>query len=627
MVLLRSDCIPIGPKTFRKKVKTKQIDVIDNLIKGTGKHHSEILKERMKLAQRLGYEKEMSELALVARKKIQNYQNENGQIKSLFSLFDTHRRGNITYDDFTDTFLSAGISQRDGYRLASAIDKNKCGIIEYNNILDALKDVESFFSKSNSINPNNDINDTNKNNDGVDNKERNRAKDMIHINTDLSPQYLSQKYKPISLSSYLNYNQDSNTIPLSPILKQSQQNWMVYNDMENFQKQQKYKIGERRHVIPMSKNVFALDLGESKEYRSSKKYLKSSSNNLDNLYRLNLDHTGRKTQFRSQSAPPMSRKNSEIDINNIRSCDLYESISTNNNANSNKIKHENNLLSSPIKKERSIKSTNMIENTLISQLSGRISTLRHILNKEDMSKSGGINFKEFNNAIKRVGIIVKKENLFQLFTECCDNNNYNKSLGISGHGLGLDIDSNGSLVNTISGSGHEKILNINSFIERVQQTTNSPINSHKLSDNDRTNSYNHEVLRSLKKINYIMDNNNNIKDILHKYIGKSKNWVSPGVLRNFYNNLGANLSETEFSSLLEKININHKDESININDFIDKTHNDVIKLEMVDNNKRIQVLQSNPNYNNTYKSNNIINYFNENGIFYLFLYLFFFYFF
>jgi Ca2+-binding EF-hand superfamily protein len=653
-MVMRSDGIPIEGKTFRKQIKTKQADIIDNIIKGNGKHHSEILKEKLRLAQRMGYEKEMSELALVARKKIQDFQNDNGQIKSLFSLYDTHRRGDITYDDFTDTFLSAGISHKDGLRLATAIDKTKSGTIEYNNILDALKDVESSYSDSkpnedtkeklNIIitndddcddyvdNYNNNIND-NKNIDGGDNIGRNMSKKMLHA---ISPQYISQKYKPISLSSYIDSDPDSKSIPVSPILKQSLHNWMVYNDSEKFQKQQQqqHKIRERRHVVsptsPFSKNVAALDLGEENgsNYKSFKKYLRSSPNNFDNLYRLNLDHTGRKTHRygRSQSAPPTNRKNSEIDkdislsnyMNKVRSCDVYESISIGKEelkiSYPNKIKHFNNPPSSPIKKE--IKPSNIIENTLISQLSGRISTLRHILKKADVSKSGVINFKEFNNSIKRVGIIVKKEKLFQLFTECCNNNinNNNKSIGIIGTGLGLDIDSNGSLVNTISGSMHEKILNIDNFIERVQHTTNSPIHYDKVSRNDRTKSFNHEVLRSLKKINHIIDYSNNTKDVVDRYIGNSKNWTNPNTLRRFFNNLGANLSETEFNSLLEKINMNHHDDSININDFLNKTHDVVVKQNMEDNVKRNQMLQSHPNYNSTFKSNDVIYYFNENGM-------------
>ena len=68
----------------------------------------------------------------------------HGGLKGLYSQYDVDRRGRIGYDDFCNSLLlsNAGVNRTDARRLASEMDKQKTGELDYTCILDALKEVE-----------------------------------------------------------------------------------------------------------------------------------------------------------------------------------------------------------------------------------------------------------------------------------------------------------------------------------------------------------------------------------------------------------------------------------------------------------------------------------------------------
>jgi hypothetical protein len=80
-------------------------------------------------------------MSTIASKAIERLEKKD--MKDFFKRIDINRRGKISFKDFNDTLISASanVSKDDAYHLATKIDKNKTGSIDYMSIIDALKEV------------------------------------------------------------------------------------------------------------------------------------------------------------------------------------------------------------------------------------------------------------------------------------------------------------------------------------------------------------------------------------------------------------------------------------------------------------------------------------------------------
>ncbi len=70
---------------------------------------------------------------------------EKAGSENVFRQYDVHRRGLITYDDFHTIVNSAasGLSKRDSIALAHELDKNRTGVIRYDQIVETLKNIDA----------------------------------------------------------------------------------------------------------------------------------------------------------------------------------------------------------------------------------------------------------------------------------------------------------------------------------------------------------------------------------------------------------------------------------------------------------------------------------------------------
>ena len=70
---------------------------------------------------------------------------EKAGSENVFRQYDVHRRGHITYDDFHTIVNSAasGLSKRESIALAHELDKNRTGVIRYDQIVDTLKNIDA----------------------------------------------------------------------------------------------------------------------------------------------------------------------------------------------------------------------------------------------------------------------------------------------------------------------------------------------------------------------------------------------------------------------------------------------------------------------------------------------------
>lgn len=122
---------PVNSNTHAEKVRFERIsDQASKVL--------EHLEEVCKIDQK---QENISTIADKALNKL-----ENKDMKEFFKRLDINKRGKISYKDFNDTLIStcANLSKDDAYHLATKIDKNKTGSIDYMNILNALKEVSSL---------------------------------------------------------------------------------------------------------------------------------------------------------------------------------------------------------------------------------------------------------------------------------------------------------------------------------------------------------------------------------------------------------------------------------------------------------------------------------------------------
>jgi Ca2+-binding EF-hand superfamily protein len=81
-----------------------------------------------------------AETAAIARSKLEKLEKTGVDLRKYYALYDVNRSGKISYKDFGDTLLavSAGLSREEAYQLASQLDSNRVGSVDYTNLLGSL---------------------------------------------------------------------------------------------------------------------------------------------------------------------------------------------------------------------------------------------------------------------------------------------------------------------------------------------------------------------------------------------------------------------------------------------------------------------------------------------------------
>jgi hypothetical protein len=128
-----------------------------------------------------------------------------------------------------------------------------------------------------------------------------------------------------------------------------------------------------------------------------------------------------------------------------------DSVSTARSVRSSKNFEANAIKNAPIDKER----VSSLEGSIVQHLSGKVSGIRNTMKKLDLSRSGVINFDEFNAAMTKHGIVASKPQLREMFQEC--------AVDLRGRG---NVNNHETWSNDIRYSGG-KALDIENFIEKL----------------------------------------------------------------------------------------------------------------------------------------------------------------
>ena len=546
----------------------------------------------------------LNQLALVAQKARHHLKLLSDKSKyecgnaNLFKPYDTYKSNVITYDDLNSSLIrsNANISTKDAYDLASALDKNEAGIIHYDNILSALKEIEDQGGIHNRIEPTSSTTTTTINNEKSHHILSAEARDILNRlksnpytfdQTTVSHKSLSPKVDNID-------NNDNNeNIDFYPPTYES---YIKKNpDYHEFLSH------PRRHIKQI--NDIQYDL-----YRPAPYYH-------DDIYtgtfppRPNKDIKERR--FRSQSTPPPNQiKSLAFEEKNITKTvtptksspkSLYEqlmlaktknlgdyteqlgnSIINNNNKNS-----ISDIVSSPIVKESSLTATTQssrkkeIVNSLITQLKGKLMPLRIQLNKFDCSKSGLVNLNEFVAALGSTGIVAPRKQLIELFKE-------------SSH----RVDD--------TSKGHYGVyensyaVKIDDFISTMQEKSYNPHNG-LVSDNDRMKNKMREDSRIFKKLLHATEK---IGGDIHRYFLNQDadycGWIQPTKLKEAFRHLGANVTEDEFNKIVNKLDKSDKG-LINVHNLDTALNKYVHDYDISSYDNAIAERSSHTRYSDTYR--------------------------
>lgn len=335
---------------------------------------SKVIQKLSKLAQRERIEKKESrpaqEVAAVVHQKLCKFAGGENSLSKMFTQYDPHRWGKVSYDHFRDSLniSSSGVSDPEMNALLSQIDPYKTGMIDYTRIAHSLKKVG-----------------------GSPAVETSRG--------------------PIAVSDALTIDEASSTTVhtrTSPATSTKSIKSGVYSTRET----------------RVSENVWEALHG----YGSA-------------------DHKG-KHAHRSMSAPPGLRAMSLTQYNKSFTGKQKASAPTKSglgvesplrdailsSSESKMVDHDSESPQTDISPERksSLQTANsaVFENSFCIQLGGRLNTLKHQLQKSDVSKSGVVNEDEFKTALSKVGIFGTSKQVSSLFHSYADQISDKTAIGI-----------------------------------------------------------------------------------------------------------------------------------------------------------------------------------------------------
>eukprot|EP01038_Epipyxis_sp_PR26KG_P007172 gene7172-9781_t len=550
----------------------------------------------------------VKETSAIAKEKLQKYsKNNNVDIKKLYLPYDVHRKGRVTYKEFSEALVAAssGIGSEEAHILASNLDNKKTGTIKYENILDALKDLEN--NASNLINkssmPTKLLATSSDNEESVRQKSSRISPDhnvYVHSFDDPKVDY----YNPRIITRQ----------SLEPTLPIENKTIKKVVDKTIFEERgrRKFDCHNDSSRLELDFRMIANDplFNKIKSRRSSSAPPGSATsnslssvinNNNNNSILMNdkakslhnsLLRVSNNTDYESNTKQAIinekdQQKQIQLDkINGLKAA--VQKSNNNNNENTKKIKAK------------------VLENSVITQMNGKMNNLKHILKKQDPSKSGLLNYNEFKSALHKAGISLTPDQMNTLFTNFAGKVTQEPAANI-------DIGFTNGLA-----------VNIESFVDNMETRNTAPMYSH-LHNNANKNDNSNENIRIFKKILYAT---NKLPDPLLGYQSQSQHmnnsthnnhnkygFVHKNELKESLRACGVDLSTKEFNILLESTNNNSSNnhnfaDMIEISSLDKKIHEIVNNYDINQQNEHDRKLYDNPRYSSSFKSNNdvLVNY-------------------
>ena len=505
-------------------------------------------------------------------------------MKSLYSTYDNHKRGHITYKDFSDSLLllNSGINKNDAYNLATNIDKHHCGVIEYSSILSALNQLKEN-SKPVAV-------EEGKSYDG-DSKMVDVTSSANVVVSESCIESSEETKQPETLSLSV---PESATLPVSnepaAVMSASPSNIFTPKSFSTGHDTIKTsrKVGYRVHD-----NKFKIN--------DQKFGVTDSSDNVKDEYRglMKKKPYGNSQQvssFNPYEYYDSSHTPAEVaEIPDPVTTDYYnrESVKTDEvlaseTADTLAFVHDQ----TPVQRD-----INTIEHTIITQLNGNLVPVRQALKKKDISGSGYVNIHEFDSALGAAGVdALSKQDIHDVFTANTANTTQTAVSGI-GYTAG-------------------KVVEIDEFITKLAKES---VDSDQLPPKIVESSSHYKAIEERRVCKRVIDNAMKLNDY-HGFFkhfcdhdsdtGTIMNgWMSKDQLKCGLEAAGMPISNRDMNILFDKLDTNHSGK-VNLRDF-DKMC--IQSLEEGHKEHKAKKL-THSTKNNTFKSDFDLHYNHDNDI-------------
>lgn len=183
-----------------------------------------------------------------------------------------------------------------------------------------------------------------------------------------------------------------------------------------------------------------------------------------------------------------------------------------------------------------------LENAVVDQIGGGVTRLRHMLKKFDASQSGTLNYDEFQNALKKSGVHLSRDQYRALYQQSAQEVATAVAHGYS-RGKAVDIDSFANRLQEHTTSGEFVPPPAGTDFEQRFGTAKA------FGEDARHN----ETVRIMKKVLHSTSKLTN-PHAVYKYIEPQHNgYLSEPQLKDALGHMGANLSATEMNVLMGNI--------------------------------------------------------------------------
>ena len=467
-----------------------------------------------------------------------------GSIKDLYAPFDVNRTGRITHADFSTglTKASANVNKIEVENLLSKLDPYHTGTVLYGDVADKLKAVSSQVEKSPESR--------------TASLELTKSETPAQIMTSHPPpppppssEYANEAPSASSSgltteTNSLSLSEDLTKIPTRVKPKES-------NTKRRSSSVDTPRSCDRAHCFNAftSKGVrstfqygFDQELPTTPPRIMSLVESTSSPSALENSAEI-IKHDNAVTS--SSSLGPKSIMDTIVDVETT----ITSPKSSMDSAAKNITKTDT------VSEEMIRKGT--LENNVCTQIGGRVNVLRHALKKGDISGSGVVNKEEFKRALKNSGVVAKSEDIDEFFEV------HSQQLSSEGS---VDM-----------GLSNGKGVNIDGFLDTMRSRITSSAFAHLAPETRPEKVRNIEEMRAMKKVLRATGTQENSCDVFNRLDPEQNGFVTASKLKDGLNQLGSNLTDSEFKVILKKVDKN-KNDRISIKD-VDKILHQEVSFE------------------------------------------------
>ena len=235
------------------------------------------------------------------------------------------------------------------------------------------------------------------------------------------------------------------------------------------------------------------------------------------------------------------------------------------------------------KQSKDLIRSKMLENSVVVQLQGKFGGLRHALRCQDVSRSGVVNKAEFMQSLRSSGVILTDAQLNEMFAKHASTCGTEEAMGLT------------------QGQG----VNVEDFVHKMRQRASSSAFSHlsKLARVDQAKR--REEMRVMKKVLDTLGSQERAATVFTDMMEENKDWVEPTALMDGLNRLGANVTEEEFTMLVEMVDEN-KDGKIELKEFDDYLTHAVSEATELETREKRDNLIAHGRYSRTFMSNEML---------------------